>query len=94
MGFEKNNSKFASEIEKVLLKINLNAHSMLGLYIMPYDTLPYTLGIHANYCAHTRTCFRDQKSKITDIGEAKNAKSTENIDMANPAVDPVPTGHN
>jgi hypothetical protein len=34
-------SDLAGEVERVLLKSNLNTHSMLGSYTMSYDTLLY-----------------------------------------------------
>ena len=65
------NSKFASEIERVPLKNNLHAHSMLGLYIMSYDTLPL-LWIYTQIITRLLArLFTDQNHKITGVGEAK-----------------------
>jgi hypothetical protein len=45
-------SNLAGEIERVLLKTNLNNYSMLGSYTIPYDTLLYFEYIREFTCAY------------------------------------------
>ena len=60
-------SELAREVERVLLKTNLNAHSMWG-YMLCRTILGLTLGIHTNFCASIGTFI---ETKIAHAGETK-----------------------
>jgi len=57
-------SNLAGEIERVLLKTNLNNHSMLGSYTIPYDTLLYFEYIREFTCAYSHVHIGTKTTKL------------------------------
>ena len=64
-------SELAREIERVLLKTNLNTHSMLGLYTMSYDTLLYFEYTRDFFLRLFARSYREQNHKIELVKKKK-----------------------
>ena len=86
-------SELAREIERVLLKTNLNTHSMLGLYTMSYDTLLYFEYTREFFCVYSHVHTGTKTTKLSS-SKKKKVKFTVHTARVDPTVNPVPMGHN
>ena len=68
-------SELAREIERVLLKTNLNTHSMLGSYTMSYDNLLYFEYTREFTCAysHVHIGTKNQKLVVSERQKMPNS---------------------
>ena len=87
-------SELAREIERVLLKTNLNAHSMLGLYTMSYDTSLYFEYTREFFCVYSHVHTGTKTTKLSSSKKKKKVKFTVHTARVDPTVNPVPMGHN
>ena len=87
-------SDLAGKIESVLRKTNLNTHSMLCSYTMPYDNLLYFEYTREFSCAYSHVHIGTKIPKLVVSERQKNTRFVEHAARVDPTVDPVPMDHN